>query len=67
MTLIDRLGYGLAGGFISAGIAMAVMFWTSYEHTGLLFKILIPSGFLGGVIFGKAFYDFLNDLLSKIW
>jgi hypothetical protein len=67
MLLSERIGYGLAGGFLAAAIAMAIMFWTSYEHSSLLFKVLIPAGFVGGFIFGKQFYEFLSDLFSRIW
>ncbi len=67
MSLFERTGFALAGGFVSAAIAMAIMFWTSYEHSDLLFKILIPAGCLGGFIFGEKFYGFLTNLFSKIW
>ena len=67
MTLMERLGYGFSGGFLGAAISMAIMFWTSFEHTELLFKILIPTGTVGGFLIGKAFYDFLQALFSKIW
>lgn len=67
MLLSERVAYGLAGGFAGAAIAMAMMFWTSFEHTDLLFSVLIPAGAVGGFLIGKAFYNFLIDLFHKIW
>lgn len=67
MSLSDRLHYGLIGGFLGALIAMAIMFWTSFEHTSLLFKIMIPAGAVGGFLFGKGFADILSDIYDRIW
>jgi hypothetical protein len=52
---------------LAPAIAMAIMFWTSYEHTRMLFSVLIPAGFVGDFLFGKQFNEFLSDLFSRIW
>ena len=67
MSFSERIAYGLGGGFVAAAIAMAIMFWTSSEHSNMLFKILIPAGVIGGFLIGKQFYDFLNDLFRRLW
>jgi len=59
MGIVERLGSALAGGVLAAAIAMAIMFWTGFEHTSQLFEILIPCGIAGGFLVGKPLHDFL--------
>lgn len=65
--MLIRLGYGLASSLVGAAICLAMLVLADIRGAWQLFAILMLVSFLGGLLFGKRFFDFTKELLHKIW
>ena len=67
MSFVERIMFAIAGAFMAGAVVMAMTFWTDTSQMGMLLKIFIPAGAVGGFFLGQQFFDFLKDLFHKIW
>jgi len=66
-SLMNRIGYGLASSLVGAAIWMAMIFWADVSGVWQVFGMVMGISFIGGVLFGKRFFDFVKELFHRIW
>lgn len=66
-SLTNRIGYGLASSLVGAVIWTGMIFWAEVSGKWQVFALIMGVSFLGGAIIGKKFFDFVKELLHKIW